>query len=66
MSASFFTKTISLFVDEAPRDVFISYEEIITYVHPRPSDTLKGLHNVPKRQKLVQDRGKFFIFQVNV
>ena len=38
---------------------FISYEEAITYVHPRPSQTVRGLHKVPKRRTVVQDRGKF-------
>ena len=46
-------------VDEPNRDVFISYEEAITYVHPRPSKTVRGLYKVQKRRTLVQDRGKF-------
>ena len=46
-------------VDEPNRDVFISYEDAITYVHPLPSKTVRGLHKVPKRRTLVQDRGKF-------
>ena len=46
-------------VDEPNRDVFISYEEAITYGHPRPSKTVRGLHKVPNRRTLVQDRGKF-------
>ena len=46
-------------VDEPNCDVLISYEEAITYVHPRLSQTVRGLHKVPKRRTLVQDRGKF-------
>ena len=46
-------------VDETNCDVLISYEKAITYVHPRPSQTVRGLHKVPKRTTLVQDRGKF-------
>ena len=49
-------------VDEPNRDVLISYEEAITYVHPRPSQTVRGLHKMPKRKTLVQDRGKFAYF----
>ena len=45
--------------DEPNRDVFISYEEAITYVHPPPSKTVRGLHKAPKRRQLVPDRGKF-------
>ena len=37
-------------VDEPNRDVLISYEEAITYVHPRPSQTVRGLHKMPKRK----------------
>ena len=40
-------------------DLFISYEEAITYVHPRPSKTVRGSHKVPQRRALVHDRGKF-------
>ena len=29
-------------VDEPNRDVLVSYEEAITYVHPRPSQTVRG------------------------
>ena len=47
------------FLSRTNCDVFISYEEAITYVHPRPSQTVRGLHKVPKRRTLVQDRGKF-------
>ena len=46
-------------VDEPNCEVLISYEEAITYVHPRPSQTVRGLHKMPKRKTLVQDRGKF-------
>ena len=46
-------------VDEPNCDALISYEEAITYVHPRPSQTVRGLHKVPKRRTLVQDSGKF-------
>lgn len=37
-------------VDEPNRDVFISFEEVITYVHPRPSQTVRGLHKSPKKE----------------
>ena len=46
-------------VDEPNCDVLFSYEEAITYVHPRSSQTVRGLHKMPKRKTLVQDRGKF-------
>ena len=49
-------------VDEPNRDVLISYEEAITYVHPRPSQTVRALHKMPKRKTLVQDRGKVAYF----
>ena len=49
-------------VDEPNRDVLISYEEAITYVHPRPSQTVRGLHKMPKGKTLVQDRGEFVSF----
>ena len=42
-------------VDEPNCDVLIRYEEAITYVHPRQSQTVRGLHKVTKRRTLVQD-----------
>ena len=37
-------------VDEPNRDVLISYEEAITYVHPRPSQTVRALHKMRKEK----------------